>query len=111
MPEQITKYPDVTLRVLKGSGARCGEGAPQKILTKCPEEQFCSLTSGEVCIYGIEQIPQMTQITTQEIARIVCPAERPTSMVLSPVSGFELAVLGGVFAVGVVVGGLRRKGR
>lgn len=49
MPEQITKYPDVTLKVLKGAGAVCGEGAPQKILTQCPAERFCSLPTGEIC--------------------------------------------------------------
>ena len=64
MPEQISKYPDVTLKVLKEAGARCGEGAKQKILTQCPREQFCALQSGEICVYGIEQIPQMTQIKT-----------------------------------------------
>jgi hypothetical protein len=36
MPEQISKYPDVTLQVLKESGARCGEGASQNILKQCP---------------------------------------------------------------------------
>lgn len=36
MPEQISKYPEVTIEVLNGAGARCGEGAEQKILTKCP---------------------------------------------------------------------------
>jgi len=35
MPEQISKYPDVTLKVLKEAGAVCGQGAPQKILTTC----------------------------------------------------------------------------
>jgi hypothetical protein len=34
MPEQISKYPDVTLQVLKGAGARCGERIPPKILVK-----------------------------------------------------------------------------
>ena len=32
MPEQISKYPDVTLQVLRESGAVCGQGAPQNIL-------------------------------------------------------------------------------
>lgn len=53
MPEQISKYPEVTLEVLKGAGARCGEGVEQKILTRCPPERSCSLPTG----YGIEQIP------------------------------------------------------
>jgi hypothetical protein len=43
MPEIISKYPDVVLKVLSGDGARCGEGATQKILKKCPPERFCSL--------------------------------------------------------------------
>ncbi len=30
MPEQISKYPEVTIQVLKGAGARCGERAEQK---------------------------------------------------------------------------------
>ena len=75
MPEQISKYPDVTLKVLKGAGGRCGEGAKQKILTKCPREQFCALPSSEICVYGIEQIPEMTQIKSEELARIVCPPD------------------------------------
>ncbi|RJG04706.1 hypothetical protein D3870_00525 [Noviherbaspirillum cavernae] len=74
MPEQITRYPDVTLQVLKGAGAQCGVGAPQKILTQCPKERFCSLPSGELCIYGIEQIPQMTQIRSHELAQVLAPA-------------------------------------
>jgi hypothetical protein len=74
MPEQITKYPEVTLKVLKGAGARCGEGVEQKILTRCPQDQFCSLKTGEICVYGIGQIPQMTQISSRELAQVVCPA-------------------------------------
>ena len=56
MSEQITKYPDVTLRVLKGAGAVCGEGATQKILTQCPAARFCALPTGEICVYGINEI-------------------------------------------------------
>jgi hypothetical protein len=79
MPEQITKYPDVTLKVLQGAGARCREGVEQKILKQCPPDQFCSLKSGEICVYGIGQIPQMTQITRQELAKVVCPATSSTA--------------------------------
>lgn len=73
MPEQISKYPDVTLKVLKEAGARCGEGITPKILTKCPAERFCALPTGEICVYGIQEIPQMTQIAPKELARVVCP--------------------------------------
>ena len=52
MPEQLTKYPDVTIEVLQSAGAVCGQGVEQKILKQCPKESFCSLPGGEVCIYG-----------------------------------------------------------
>lgn len=73
MPEQISKYPEVTLDVLKGAGARCGEGVEQKILKQCPAERFCSLPTGEICVYGIADIPTMTQISGEELAKVVCP--------------------------------------
>ena len=92
MPEQITKYPEVTLKVLKESGARCGEGTKQKILTHCPPEQFCALPNGEICVYGIDQIPQMTQIKTDELARIVCPPGEQASMTSLPFSGADMAL-------------------
>jgi len=41
MPEQLTKYPEITLRVLRTSGAVCAEGVEQRVLTECPAEQFC----------------------------------------------------------------------
>jgi hypothetical protein len=37
MPEQLTKYPDVTLRAPKGAGVVCGEVATQKILVSQPK--------------------------------------------------------------------------
>lgn len=104
MPEQISKYPKVTLRVLKGAGARCGEGAKQKILTQCPSERFCSLPTGEICVYGITDIPQMTQITTQELARVVCPREQQSSMAFPLFSNPEVLLLAVTFVVGLVVG-------
>src|SRR5258705_13996397 len=52
MPEQLTKYPEVTLQVLRSSGARCAEGAKQEILTQCPAHRFCKLPGGELCIFG-----------------------------------------------------------
>ncbi len=99
MPEQISKYPEVTIQVLKGAGARCGEGAEQKILTQCPRERFCALSTGEVCIYGIAEIPQMTQITAKELAGIVCPPGLQSSMASISLSGPEIMLLGVAFAV------------
>ena len=40
MPEQISKYPDVTLEVLEGAGALCGEGAPQKTPARVKEQSW-----------------------------------------------------------------------
>jgi len=99
MPEQISKYPDVTLEVLKGAGAVCGKGAPQNILKKCPAEQFCSLPTGEICVYGINQIPQMTQISVQELAPVVYPGTQK-----GPISGVEGIMLAAVFLAGLLLG-------
>ncbi|MGH8653947.1 MAG: hypothetical protein ACREYE_18045 [Gammaproteobacteria bacterium] len=94
----------MTIEVLKGAGARCGEGAEQKILTKCPQERFCALSTGEICIYGIEEIPQMTQITTKELAGIVCPPGPQSSMGVVSLSSAEIVLLGVTFAVGAAGG-------
>lgn len=66
MPEQLTKHPEVTLQVLRSAGAQCGEGAPQTILTQCPAARFCKLPGGEVCIYGLDEAPRMTQISASD---------------------------------------------
>jgi hypothetical protein len=71
MPETITKYPDISLEILGKSGMECGTGAAQQILTACPPERFCSSPVGEICVYGLEEIPQMTQISTHDVAEAV----------------------------------------
>ena len=103
MPEQISKYPDVTLKVLKGAGAVCGEGIDQRILKQCPADQFCALPTGEICVYGLDQIPQMTQITLQEMANIVCPFTQ-ASMLPSMDSASEGITLGLFLILGIVIG-------
>jgi hypothetical protein len=102
MPEQISKYPEVTLQVLKGVGARCGEGATPRILTRCPPDKFCSLSSGEICVYGVKDIPQMTQISSQELARVVCPTGQQTSVPFA--ASLELALPLVTLALGLMVG-------
>jgi hypothetical protein len=109
MPEQISKYPDVTLQVLKGAGAVCGQGAPQKILTQCPANRFCSLPTGEICVYGIKEIPKMTQITRQELAQIVCPKGQQGAALLGVMSGTDAIMLGAVFLAGLALGRHRSK--
>src|SRR5688572_3671701 len=101
MPEQISKYPEVTLEVLKGAGARCGEGAPQKILTQCPAERFCALPTGEVCVYGISDIPQMTQIKPQELAQVVSPMAQQGDAASGAISVMEGITVGVVFIAGL----------
>lgn len=68
MPEILTKYPDVVLSVLKSSGAKCGVGIKQQILTSCPTDHFCSLPQGEICVYGLNSINKMTQFGSIELA-------------------------------------------
>jgi hypothetical protein len=104
MPEQITKYPDVTLQVLREAGAVCGKGAPQKILKQCPADRFCSLATGEMCIYGIKDIPRMTQIAPAELAQVVCPLTPKGASFAAGFSGLEAAMIGAVFLGGLAVG-------
>ena len=108
MPEQISKYPDVTLQVLRESGAVCGQGAPQQILKQCPRDRFCSLKTGEVCVYGINDIPKMTQITTQELAKVVCPlTPKAASLFPSGVPALEAALIFASFISGFGLSKLR----
>ncbi len=108
MPEQISKYPEVTLQVLKEAGGVCGEGAEQKILTRCPADRFCALPTGEICVYGVEQIPQMTQITVEEVAKVVCPLSKASMFpVMDPTALWIL--LGSCFALGLLIGRFWRR--
>jgi hypothetical protein len=111
MPEQISKYPDVTLQVLKESGAVCGQGAPQTILKQCPRERFCSLRTGEICVYGINEIPKMTQVTSQELAKVVCPQAQKAGVFSAGISGLEAALIFSVFLSGLGVGKCLQKTR
>jgi hypothetical protein len=108
MPEQISKYPDVTLKVLQDAGAACARGAPQKILTKCPANRFCALPTGEVCVYGIPEIPQMTQISPKELAAVVCPRAQSGPTLADTLAGADGLILGAVFLAGVILGRARR---
>lgn len=107
MPEQITKYPDVTLEVLKGGGAVCGKDAPQKILTQCPAERFCSLPSGEICVYGVNEVGKMTQIKAEDIAQIAW-ARTESARSFGVLEALVLAV---VFLVGLLLGWWLKRAR
>jgi hypothetical protein len=78
MPEQLTKHPEVTLQVLRSAGARCGEGAPQDILKACPAARFCKLPGGEICVYGLPEAGQMTQVSAAEWRALLPPAPAPS---------------------------------
>jgi len=75
MPEQLTKHPEVTLQVLRSAGARCGEGAAQDILKACPAARFCKLPGGEICVYGLPEAAQMTQVSAGEWRGLLAPAQ------------------------------------
>lgn len=104
MPEQLTKHPQVTLQVLQSAGAQCGVGVRQEILTACPPARFCKLPGGEICVYGLPEAPQMTQIGTAEwqalAARLLPSAAAPADAGALP--GAVIAAA----AVGVVIGAL-----
>lgn len=67
MPEILTRHPEITLKLLKNANIKCGIGEKQQILTSCPKDRFCSLPKGELCIYGVKDISQMTQLNTRDV--------------------------------------------
>jgi hypothetical protein len=100
VPEQLTKHPDVTLQVLRSAGAKCGEGAPQSILAKCPAERFCKLPGGELCVYGLSEAPQMTQIAASDW-QAVQQALQGSQQLPTPLLGADAMLTG---AAGIAVG-------
>jgi len=79
MPEVLTKYPDIVIAVLQGGGARCGPGQEPKILKDCPPTRFCATSSGETCVYGLEDIGKMTQISRKDLAERVCDGQEAST--------------------------------
>ncbi|KTC84943.1 hypothetical protein [Legionella brunensis] len=92
MPEIITKYPEAVFKVLKGANVQCGIGDKQAILRNCPENRFCALPTGELCVYGIGDISKMTQIHALELCR--------STDIIMPFIGALLMV----FALGILTG-------
>lgn len=111
MPEQLTKHPEVTLQVLQSAGAQCGVGAKQEILTACPPARFCKLPGGEVCVYGLPEARQMTQVTSADLAALaLAPAAPPAPAAegLMPWSAVFAALVVGV-AIGWIAARRRRR--
>ncbi|MGH6626836.1 MAG: hypothetical protein ACRECD_09890 [Burkholderiaceae bacterium] len=95
MPEQLTKHPELTLQVLRSSGAKCAEGAAQDILTQCPAERFCKLPGGEICVFGLPDASRMTQISATELRALVAPVPSETLRPEGALSG-ELLLSAGI---------------
>lgn len=105
MPEQLTKHPEVTLEVLRSAGARCGEGAPQAILTQCPANRFCKLPGGEMCVYGLDEAPRMTQISAADW-RALQQALEPAIGPRGSDPGAHSPLIGAGVLLGVVLGAI-----
>lgn len=104
MPEQLTKYPEVTLKVLRSAGARCGEGAPQAILGQCPSERFCRLPGGEICVYGLDEAARMTQVTPAEWAGLLSALPGPAPPAPEGKAVGPLLIGGAGLLLGVALG-------
>jgi hypothetical protein len=103
MPELLTNHPDVTIGVLESQGAQCGPQQAPEILTQCPPEQFCALEGGELCVYGLEQVNEMTQISGQELAAALdgtdeASADGGCSLAAGEATGLGLALVIGLGA-------------
>jgi hypothetical protein len=105
MPEQLTKHPEVTLQVLRSAGGKCAEGARQEILTRCPAERFCKLPGGEICVYGLADAGQMTQISAAEWKALL-PSSGTTEppRMQEPAGREPLVYGGGGLLLGLAVG-------
>ena len=55
-------------------------------------------------MYGISEIPKMTQITSQELAQVVCPRAEKAAVFSVGISGLESALFVVVFLSGLAVG-------
>jgi hypothetical protein len=113
MPEQLTKHPEVTLQVLRSSGAKCAQGEAQDILAQCPAERFCKLPGGEICVFGLSDASRMTQITATEWSALV-PAAPPAAPRSEDAFSGEALLSGGIgllagAAIGFALARLRHR--
>ena len=102
MPEVVTKYPTILLQELKDAHGKCGEGQPQQILKSCPQDRFCALPTGEICVYDLKEISTMTQISPAEWSEVV-------KGVPGMFSVSNLLILIFVFGLGLMIGMKLRK--
>lgn len=91
MPEIISKYPSIVIDVLKSGKVSCNTKAKPKILTTCPQEQFCSSSGGELCVYDVKATLHTSQFTAADL--LMLPGLwLPLALLLF------MAFLGGVYA-------------
>ncbi len=68
MPEILTKHPKIVKKILENTHKiYCAKGYKKQILKNCPNNSFCSLPTGELCIYDYKNIDKMTQLSSQNI--------------------------------------------
>lgn len=65
MPEVLTKYPDIVMKLLRKLGAKCGlqETSSPTILKDCPRSNFCEVPNGELCVLGLDKADKLTQFS------------------------------------------------
>ena len=111
MPEQLTKYPEITIQVLRSAGVKCGEGSAQQILTKCPADSFCKLPGGEICVYGLADASKMTQISTSELQALVPRPEAAPPPLAASLGAFFYFTVVCALLVGAALGAAAVKRR
>ena len=67
MPELLARKPEIVMKILINNGAKCNTGEKQQILTNCPPDKFCSLKTGEFCIYGVNELSHSSQIQPMDM--------------------------------------------
>lgn len=101
MPELLTKDPAAVLEVLTRQGAQCGVGIHPQVLTGCPQDKFCMLQDGELCVYGAGELGLMTELTRDDVCGPIAEPKSAAAVPGGPVFGLGVvlaAVLGFAFA-------------
>jgi len=99
MPELLAKDPAAVLELLRIQGAQCGVGIHPEVLTSCPQDRFCMLQEGELCVYGAHELGLMTELAREDVCGPI-PAREAASGLAPPALGLgvvAVAVLGFAF--------------